>query len=344
MVTDFFLVKNYKQRHPFHIVAASSWPLTISLGALMLTVSFVSFFQGVFFGLLSFFFAFFIVLSIFSFWCFDVLKESEDSLINFMGYLGMGFIIKQKNLKNLKENKILLKQIILYSPKFHSENVRHGLKFGFVLFIVSEIMFFFSFFWAYFHSSLAPVIQIGSVWPSSGLTVIDPWGVPFLNTLVLVTSGATLTFAHYSILECQSFLNVLDKFILSKIFSINFNLNFIKNLNIKISYSLITIFYFFLITLILAFLFIFLQFQEYVNAPFSISDGIYGSIFFMATGFHGLHVIIGTFFLSYCFFQLMFNELTKIESISLECAIWYWHFVDVVWLFLFMTVYWWGNF
>lgn len=225
MVADFFLVKNYKQRHPFHIVEASSWPLTISLGALFLTVSFVSFFQGIFLDYFLLFFYFYCFLY-FSFWCFDVLKESENSILNFMGYVGTGFILKNSILHNLKENKLMLKQVILFSPKYHSENVRHGLKFGFVLFIVSEIMFFFLF-WAYFHSSLAPVVQIGSVWPSSGLTVIDPWG-SLLNTLVLVTSGATLTFAHYSILECQSFLNVLDKFLLSKIFAINFNLNFIK--------------------------------------------------------------------------------------------------------------------
>lgn len=345
MVTDIFLVKNFKFRHPFHIVEVSSWPIFISFAALMLTVSFVSFFQGLFLGLFSFFLAFFVVLSIFFFWIIDVLKESEMNILNFLGFTNVAFKLKTNNVLFLKENNFLLKNLIMFTPKYHSLNVRLGLKFGFVLFIISEIMFFFSFFWAYFHSSLAPVIQIGSVWPSSGLTVIDPWGVPFLNTLVLVTSGATLTFAHYSLIECQNFLNILDKFLFTKIFINNLDLkfNYIRNLNLKLSFSLINIIYFYIFTLFLAILFIFLQFQEYVNAPFSISDGIYGSVFFMATGFHGLHVLIGTFFLLFCFLQLIFKEITKVESISLECAIWYWHFVDVVWLFLFITVYWWGN-
>lgn len=353
MVADIFLVSNFKIRHPYHIVEVSPWPFLISFGCLMLTVSFVSFFQGLFLGLFSFFLSFFIVFLIFTFWCFDVLKESDNSLINYLGLVGLGLKLKEKAKSNSnyymyfkKENNFLLKNFIFYSPKYHTGFVRFGLKFGFMLFIVSEIMFFFSFFWAYFHSSLAPVIQIGSIWPPSGLTVIDPWGVPFLNTLILVTSGATLTFAHYSLLECQSFLIILDKFIISKIFIniINVNISFFRNISLKLSLSIIFVIYFFFFTMILAFLFIFLQFQEYVNAPFSISDGIYGSIFFLATGFHGLHVIIGTFFLLYCFFQILKNEITKVESIALECAIWYWHFVDVVWLFLFITVYWWGNY
>lgn len=247
MVTNIYLVKEFKKRHPFHIVEVSPWPFLISLSALMLTVSFVSFFQGVFFGLFSFIFSFFLVFLIFTFWCFDVLKESELFFFNVLSSEEAGFFLREKKVNYKIENSFLIKQLLLFSPTFHTEYVRFGLKFGFVLFIISEVMFFFSFFWAYFHSSLAPTIQIGSIWPSSGLVVIDPWGVPFLNTIILVTSGATLTFAHYTLIECQNVYNILDKFIFTKIIinTLNISIKFLRDLNIRVAYSLINVFFFF---------------------------------------------------------------------------------------------------
>ena len=150
----------------------------------------------------------------------------------------------------------------------HTMVVQKGLRMGMLLFIVSEVMFFFAFFWAFFDSSIKPAIAIGGVWPPNGLEILNPWGVPLLNTVILLSSGATVTWAHHAIVAGAKRSAVI---------------------------SLI-------LTIILAILFTGLQVLEYVEAPFSISDGIYGSCFFMATGFHGFHVFIGT-----CFFICMFR-------------------------------------
>jgi cytochrome c oxidase subunit 3 len=189
----------------------------------------------------------------------------------------------------------------------HTKAVQRGLKMGVVLFIVSEVMFFFAFFWAYFHSSLAPAIEIGSIWPPVGITVFSPWGVPLLNTLILLLSGVTITYAHHA-------LTLGNRFYLVD------GLAF---------------------TILLAVIFTFLQAFEYRTAPFNISDGIYGSTFFMATGFHGFHVIIGTTFIVVCLMRV--HHFTKQHHVGFEAAAWYWHFVDVVWLFLFVSIYFWGS-
>jgi len=189
----------------------------------------------------------------------------------------------------------------------HTSKVQRGLKMGMILFIVSEIMFFFAFFWAYFHSSLAPAIEIGSIWPPVGISVFNPWGVPLVNTFILLLSGVTITYAHHAIISS-------DKELAKDGFAF---------------------------TILLAVLFTLFQAYEYVEAPFNISDGIYGSTFFMATGFHGLHVIIGTTFILVCFLRL--NHFTTTHHVGFEAAAWYWHFVDVVWLFLFVSIYWWGS-
>jgi cytochrome c oxidase subunit 3 len=191
----------------------------------------------------------------------------------------------------------------------HSTIVQRGLRLGFVLFIVSEIMFFFAFFWAFFHSSLAPTIQIGSIWPPEGIEVFNPFGIPFYNTYILLLSGVTITITHHAIINGDGDVA---------------KLNFLK-------------------TIFLACMFTSLQVFEYLEAPFTISDGIYGSTFFMATGFHGMHVLIGTIFIAVCFVRLVFNHFTKQHHVGFEAATWYWHFVDVVWLFLFISIYWWGS-
>jgi len=178
-----------------------------------------------------------------------------------------------------------------------------------VLFIVSEIMFFLAFFWAFFHSSLAPTIEIGAVWPPKGIDVLNPWEIPFLNTVILLTSGATVTWAHHAILAGQKTQGMV---------------------------SLAA-------TIILAAIFTGFQVIEYIEAPFTITDGIYGSTFFMATGFHGFHVFIGTIFLFICLLRLNANQFSTHQHFGFEAAAWYWHFVDVVWLFLFVAIYWWGG-
>jgi cytochrome c oxidase subunit 3 len=191
----------------------------------------------------------------------------------------------------------------------HTSIVRRGLRFGMVLFIVSEIMLFFAFFWAFLHSSLNPVPQIGGVWPPRGIQPIDPWAIPLYNTFLLLTSGAALTWAHHSLVG-------------------GYRLEVITGLEI---------------TLLLALLFTACQLYEYINAPFHLSDGVYGSTFYMLTGLHGFHVIVGTLFLTVCFFRVLFRHFVNTVHVGFESAAWYWHFVDVVWLLLFALIYVWGG-
>jgi len=178
-----------------------------------------------------------------------------------------------------------------------------------ILFIISEVIFFFSFFWTFFHSSLAPAIQIGSVWPPLEISVLKTFKVPALNTLILLTSGAAATWVHHAIID--------------------------QNRN--------EVLYGFFATLFLAVLFTAFQFDEYLNSKFYMVDGVYGSIFFMITGFHGFHVIIGSIFLAVCWFRYYDYQFTAKHHLGFQSAAWYWHFVDVVWIFLFFSVYFWGN-
>ena len=174
-----------------------------------------------------------------------------------------------------------------------------------ILFIVSEIMFFFAFFWSYFYFSLNPSFAIGCVWPPMFLVTIDPFGIPLNNTLFLLTSGASLTWAHHSIVYG-------DK-----------------------AQALIALF----LTIFLGIVFTGFQLYEYQTALFCISDSVYGSIFYLTTGFHGFHVIVGTVFLIVCLYRLFFDHFTREQHFGFEAAAWYWHFVDVVWLFLFIAIY-----
>jgi len=192
---------------------------------------------------------------------------------------------------------------------FHTKKVRWNLLHGVMLFIVSEIMLFFSIFWAFFHSSLAPTVAIYCTWPPIGIEVINPWALPLLNTVILLSSGVSLTFAHRALSE-RDFTAVSRGL-------------------------LITLFYGFIFTAI--------QLFEYIHAPFSINDSIYGSIFFLSTGFHGLHVIIGTIMLLVTLLRNGLRQIYSTQHIGFLTAAWYWHFVDVVWLFLFISIYWWGS-
>lgn len=191
----------------------------------------------------------------------------------------------------------------------HEKPVQTGLRLGFLLFIVSEAMLFFTFFWAFFHSSLAPSIALGSFWPPIGLEIIKPLEIPLLNTIILLSSGATITLAHHGILN---------------------NNKQLAN-------------YGFAWTIALAMIFTFLQIFEYLVAPFNISDGTYGATFFLATGFHGLHVIIGTILILVTCYRYQKFHLTPSHHFGFEASGWYWHFVDVIWLFLFLTIYIWGS-
>lgn len=263
------------QQHTYHMVTYSPWPIFGALSAFVLTtggVMYMHFFVSGFFTLLL---GIFLICMVFFFWWRDVIREST--------YEGM-----------------------------HTKVVQMGLRYGMVLFIISEIMFFFAFFWAFFHSSLAPCIELGSIWPPSGIVSFNPWEIPLLNTCILLLSGATITYTHHYLM------------------------NYAPKYKDEIVEG-------FVVTLVLAIFFTAFQVVEYLDAPFSIWDGIYGTTFFLATGFHGFHVIIGTTFIFICFLRFLRGHFTASHHFGFEAAAWYWHFVDVVWLFLFVTIYWWGS-
>jgi len=267
--------------HTFHLVSASYAPIFCALAVFSLLLSVISFLH---FGGSAFFLfsALALVIVGMSIWWLEVIEES--------------FI-------------------------FHTKNVRWGLRFGFILFIVSEVMFFFGFFWGFFHSSLSPSVFIGGVWPPPGIEPFDPWTVPLANTLILLLSGCSITWAHHSFLARFKRSNPYGGMVRTK-------------KAVKAAFG---------VTLMLARCFTGLQLLEYCEAPFAISDSVYGSTFFLMTGFHGLHVIIGTIFIFVCFFRFLRGFLTVTQHLGFEFAAWYWHFVDVVWLFLFVSVYWWGG-
>jgi len=226
-------------------------------------------------------------------------------------YWGGGFILLYGLIFLLVTLTLWWRDVIRESTfeGMHTLNIIKNLRVGFILFILSEVMFFVSFFWAFFHASLAPAIQIGGIWPPHGIGVFSPWGVPLLNTYLLLFSGVTVTAAHYALLSGDFEITAI-----TLIFTIFFGL-----------------------------IFTIIQGLEYYNASFTIADGIYGSTFYLSTGFHGFHVIIGTLFLIVCFIRLLLGHFTKQHHVAFECAIWYWHFVDVVWIFLFISLYWWGS-
>jgi len=208
----------------------------------------------------------------------------------------------------------------------HTLAVQQGLRYGMVLFIVSEIMFFFAFFWAFFYSSMSPSVALGCIWPPLGIEALNPFGLPLLNTIILLSSGVSVTWAHRAVAYAVDESNLEE----SSISDSNAT-NYRKEAIIAL-----------VITIILGALFTCLQLFEYQFAQFTLADGIYGSTFYVATGFHGLHVIIGTIFLAVCLMRHIFYHFIKEQHLGLEFAIWYWHFVDVVWLFLFVSIYWWG--
>uniref|UniRef100_A0ACD5WYK4 Uncharacterized protein n=1 Tax=Avena sativa TaxID=4498 RepID=A0ACD5WYK4_AVESA len=191
----------------------------------------------------------------------------------------------------------------------HTKAIQLGPRYGSILFIVAEVMFLFFFFWASSHSSLAPTVEIGGIWLPKGIGVLDPWEIPLLNTHILPSFGATVTWAHHAILAGKEKRAV---------------------------YALVA-------TVSLALVSTGFQGMEYYQAPSTISGSIYGSTFFLEIGFHSSHVIIGTLFLIVCGIRQYLGHLTKKHHVGFEAVAWYWHFVDVVRLFPFVSIYWWGG-
>jgi len=262
----------FTQRHAFHLVDPSAMPLLTSIAAFTMLLGATMYFHGYIMGLETAFFGFSSVIACMFFWWRDVTREGT-------------------------------------LEGHHTNIVQLGLRYGMILFIVSEVMFFFAFFWAFFAASLTPTIEIGNIWPPKGIPTFNAFEVPLVNTLILLCSGATVTYAHHAITAGKK---------LDAVWGL-------------------------ILTIILALIFTGFQAYEYVTADFRISDGIYGSTFFMATGFHGFHVFIGTCFLTVCLVRLLLNHFTVQHHFGFEAAAFYWHFVDVVWLFLYVAVYFWGG-
>nr|YP_006234161.1 cytochrome c oxidase subunit III [Paratemnoides elongatus]AEX37719.1 cytochrome c oxidase subunit 3 [Paratemnoides elongatus] len=255
-----------KTYHPFHLVSPSPWPLIGGLSAFYMTFSFTHYIYNKSIWFLIT--AIMLTMMTMYQWWRDICIEAT--------YSG-----------------------------FHTLKVKLNMKWGMVLFIISEVMLFFSFFWAFFYSSMVPTIQIGLKWPPTPIIPFNPFEVPLLNTMILLSSGVTATWCHHLI-------------------------KMKLKLPAMISLSL---------TIFLGLYFTMLQLWEYSQASFSIYDSIYGSLFFMATGFHGFHVIVGSTFLLVNLVRLSLNHYSNTHHFGLEASLWYWHFVDVVWLFLYTFVY-----
>nr|ALO64734.1 cytochrome c oxidase subunit III [Nomada fabriciana] len=254
--------------HPFHLVTLSPWPLFMSLSLFNFLLSTIMWMYMMNYLLMIYNFLIMILCMIQ--WWRDVIREST--------FQGM-----------------------------HTFMVMKFLKFSMILFIISELFFFISFFWTYFHMSISPDFEIGQLWPPKMINYFNPYDIPLLNSIILISSGLTVTWSHHSLL----------------------NKNY-KN-------TLISLF----LTIILGIYFSMLQMFEYLESSFCLNDSVYGSIFFMSTGFHGLHIIIGTSMLLIVFIRLMKNHFSSIHNFNFESSLWYWHFVDVIWLFLYIFIYWW---
>jgi len=266
----------HAKNHDYHMVEPSPWPAVGSLAALIMAIGGIAWMHDwtpwiFFIGLAG------VLFTMFSWWS-DVVKESAAG--------------------------------------DHTPVVQLHHRYGMILFIASEVMFFVAWFWAYFDGffrfddveQVARVAFTGGHWPPAGIELFDPFHLPLFNTIILLTSGTTVTWAHHALLEGD---------------------------RDGLRWGLV-------LTILLGILFSIVQIIEYSNAGFSFSGNLYGATFFMATGFHGFHVFIGTVFLIVCLIRAQANQFTPQKHLGFEFAAWYWHFVDVVWLFLFASVYVWG--
>ncbi|NNC71981.1 MAG: cytochrome c oxidase subunit 3 [Sphingomonadaceae bacterium] len=259
--------------HDYHLVNPSIWPLIGSISAFAFFGGFVMWLhEQPYGGYISIAGLIGILFTMFSWWV-DVIREANG--------------------------------------EDHTPVVQLHLRYGMILFIASEVMFFVGWFWAFFGAALFPpeVEAVGGVWPPEGIHVFDPFSFPLLNTLILLCSGTTVTWAHHSLLNGD-------------------------REGLKLGLWL---------TIGLGIIFTCIQAYEYAHAAFDFGGNIYGATFFMATGFHGFHVIVGTIFLAVCLLRTYRGDFTPKQHFGFEAAAWYWHFVDVVWLFLFVSIYVWGG-
>jgi len=266
------LTRSNFQAHTYHLVSPSPWPIFTCVSLLTLTTSGVLSMHAFDYAVYFLYFALFTLILSMSFWFRDIISEGT--------YLGN-----------------------------HTLAVQKGLNMGVGLFIVSEGLFFLAIFWTFFHSALSPTIEMGAHWPPMGIDAVNPFELPLLNTIILLSSGVTITYAHHSLIQ--------------------------GNRSGAIYGSVFTV--------VLAIVFTLFQGIEYSVSSFTISDGTYGSCFYFGTGFHGLHVMIGTAFIAVGLWRILAYHSTDHHHLGFESSILYWHFVDVVWLFLFISIYYWGS-
>jgi cytochrome c oxidase subunit 3 len=274
----------HAKNHDYHILPPSPWPFIGSVAAFISAVGAVMWMKkmtigGLPLGSLLFFAGFIGVLYTMFGWWRDVVNEAQSG--------------------------------------DHTRVVQMHHRYGMIMFIASEVMFFVAWFWAYFDIAFFTneAIQFqrteltGGQWPPKGIAVFNPWELPLFNTLILLTSGTTVTWAHHALLhgDRQGLRQGLW------------------------------------LTVLLGGFFTLVQAYEYSHAAFKFSGHIYGATFFMATGFHGFHVLVGTIFLAVCLARVYKGHFTPKQHLGFEFAAWYWHFVDVVWLFLFAAIYVWGS-
>jgi len=267
---DVFMVN--ERKHLFHIVDPSPWPIITALGAFLLTSGLAFFMHRIQLGGYVLLCGFFILILSSIFWFGEIIDEGT-----FRGS--------------------------------HTNIVRNGLRWGFLFFILSEVMLFFGFFWGFAHASLNVAGEIGLIWPPMYIEPISFLDYPLLNTGLLITSGFSVTWAHKS-LAAGLVSEAIDGLV---------------------------------VTLIIGSIFVLFQAFEYYESSFNISDNVYSSTFFMLTGLHGMHVIVGVTFLFISLFRLLLNHYLINHYLGFVLAIWYWHFVDIIWIILFLIVYVWGT-
>ena len=263
--------QNY-QLHPFHLVDNSPWPIFTS---------------------------------------FTLFGLAMNSALTMHGYIGTSLWVVLNIITLFYVMFLWFRDIVSEGTYLgnHTVEVRNGINLGFILFIVSETLFFIGIFWAFGHSAIAPTVEIGAIWPPLGIEAIGPTDLPLLNTLLLLSSGATLTYSHHYLINGNRYHALLGLFI----------------------------------TIASAVIFMICQYIEYITSSFTIADGVFGSVFYMGTGFHGLHVLVGIIMLSISYWRIWNYHSTKTHHLGFHTSVLYYHFVDVVWLFLFILFYWWGS-
>ncbi len=261
----------HAKNHDYHILQPSIWPFIAAVSAFIMLFGAVLWFHG------------------------------NGPWMFLIGFAGVCYVMFAWWSDMVEESKV----------GDHTPVVRIGLRYGFIMFIMSEVMFFAAWFWSFFKHAIYPMQEFSEgQWPPPSIETFDPWHLPLINTLILLCSGAAATWAHHALVHENNRKDLVNGLILS---------------------------------IVLGAIFTVFQAYEYSHAAFGFSGNIYGANFFMATGFHGAHVVIGTVFLFVCLMRALAGHFTPEKHIGFEAAAWYWHFVDVVWLFLFAAIYIWGS-